>query len=111
MQTNYATYATQPEIYNKYDSTNYMVNFNVTEEITKGQDDEDITQYKAEYILVPSIDKETLTNALIRRQYSLSEELAILRQRDSKADEFTEYNTFAEECKKTADEILSKPNS
>jgi hypothetical protein len=30
-----ATYATIPETYNKYDSTTYMVNFNVVEETTK----------------------------------------------------------------------------
>lgn len=85
-----------------------MVNFNVTEETIKNQDDEDITQYKAEYILVNSLDKETIVNALIRRQYSLSEELAVLRQRDSKADEFAEYNTFAEKCKTIANDILNK---
>ena len=105
-----ATYATVPETYNKYDSTTYMINFNVVEETTKDQDGNDIIQYKADYILVPALDKETIVNELVRRKYTLSEELAILRQRDSKADEFTEYNTFAEECKNLANEILSKIN-
>lgn len=41
-------------------------------------------------------------NSLIRERYSLSEELAILRQRDSKPDEFDEYFRFAEECKAKA---------
>ena len=104
------TYATIPETYNRYDSTTYMVNFNVVEETTKDWDNNDIIQYKAEYILVPALDKETIVNELIRRKYTLSEELAILRQRDSKVDEFTEYNTFAEECKNLANEILSKIN-
>lgn len=39
---------------------------------------------------------------LIREKYSLSEELAILRQRDTKPEEFAEYNNFAETCKKRA---------
>lgn len=35
----------------------------------------------------------------IRRKYSLSAELAILRQRDTKTKEFTAYNEYAEKCK------------
>lgn len=36
----------------------------------------------------------------IRTKYSIDQELAILRQRDTKIAEFDEYNTFAEECKR-----------
>ncbi len=36
---------------------------------------------------------------LIRLRYSISDELAILRQRDTKPDEFAEYNDYAEQCK------------
>lgn len=44
---------------------------------------------------------------LIRRKYSLSQELAILRQRDTKPEEFAEYNSYVEECKTIAkQEIL-----
>ena len=43
---------------------------------------------------------------LIREQYSIDDELAILRQRDSKVEEFSTYNTFAEECKTRAREEL-----
>ena len=39
---------------------------------------------------------------LIRKKYSVSDELAILRQRDTKPDEFSEYNSFCEECKRQA---------
>lgn len=35
----------------------------------------------------------------IREKYSISDELAILRQRDTKPDEFAEYNAFAEQAK------------
>lgn len=35
----------------------------------------------------------------IRARYSLDDELAILRQRDSKPDEFAEYNSFVEAIK------------
>lgn len=35
----------------------------------------------------------------IRAKYSLNQELAILRQRDTKPAEFAEYNAFVETCK------------
>ena len=37
---------------------------------------------------------------LIRLRYDMNAELAILRQRDSKPDEFEEYNAYCEECKR-----------
>lgn len=44
-------------------------------------------------------------NDLIRQRYSLSEELSILRQRDSKPAEFSEYYAYAEACKAKAKEV------
>ena len=41
---------------------------------------------------------------LIREKYSLDEELAIQRQRDTKPEEFKEYFTYCEECKHRAKE-------
>lgn len=43
---------------------------------------------------------------LIRDRYSVSAELAILRQRDTKPEEFAEYDAYVEECKKRAKEEL-----
>jgi hypothetical protein len=43
-----------------------------------------------------------LVNEKIRARYDISEELAILRQRDTKPDEFAEYNAFVEQCKAEA---------
>lgn len=51
---------------------------------------------------------EDEVNRLIRLKYSLSDELAILRQRDTKPDEFKAYNDYVEECKATAKEKLKK---
>lgn len=42
---------------------------------------------------------ETMIIQKIRQKYTLNQELAILRQRDSKPAEFAEYNTFVERCK------------
>lgn len=44
--------------------------------------------------------------ALIRERYTVSQELAILRQRDAKPGEFSVYNAFAEECKVQAREEI-----
>lgn len=41
----------------------------------------------------------TLVEKKIREKYSLSAELAILRQRDYKPIEFAEYNAYVEQCK------------
>lgn len=46
-------------------------------------------------------------NALIRERYSDSEELSILRQRDTKPERFAEYNAYCEECKRRAKAELS----
>lgn len=42
---------------------------------------------------------ENLVVKKIRTRYSVNQELAILRQRDTKPKEFSEYNTFVEACK------------
>lgn len=39
---------------------------------------------------------------LVRSKYSINDEMALLRQRDEKQEEFAEYNTFAETCKAVA---------
>ncbi len=42
---------------------------------------------------------ENLIIKEIRKRYSVNQELAILRQRDVKPEEFAKYNAFVEECK------------
>ena len=43
-----------------------------------------------------------LVSRLIRERYSIDDEMAILRQRDTKPDEYEAYNAFCEECKARA---------
>lgn len=45
---------------------------------------------------------ELYVNSLIRQKYSLSNELAIIRQKDEKPLEWQEYFNYVEECKKQA---------
>ena len=47
----------------------------------------------------PNIPYEQRVVARIRERYSVDDELAILRQRESKPDEFAAYNDFVEQIK------------
>ena len=47
-------------------------------------------------------------NRRIRRRYSQGDELAILRQRDEKPEEFAAYHDYAEMCKAEAKAYLAK---
>lgn len=42
---------------------------------------------------------EQEVNKLIRQRYTISNEFAILRKKDTEPAAFLSYNTFAEECK------------
>ena len=54
------------------------------------------------------VTRDNLINALIREQYSLSNELAVLRQRDTKPEDFKAYNDIAEACKEIANALLAE---
>ena len=45
---------------------------------------------------------------LIRERYSIDDELAALRQRDTKPDQFAEYNAYVEDCKAQAREYAEE---
>ena len=45
---------------------------------------------------------ESRVDELIRERYTMSQELAILRQQTTKADEYQEYFAYCEECKAKA---------
>ena len=50
-------------------------------------------------------------SSLIRKKYSVNDELAILRQRDSKPEEFAAYNTYCEQCKAKAKSLIQEQNN
>lgn len=60
-----------------------------------------------DYDYIKALPYEMAVEQLIRDQYSLYEELAIQRQRDSKPEEFKAYNDYCERCKKKARELLN----
>lgn len=51
---------------------------------------------------VPVPTYEQRVQQSIRERYSVDDELAILRQRDTKPDEFAAYYEYAEQCKAQA---------
>lgn len=48
------------------------------------------------------ISYEDLVDSKIRAKYSISEEFAILRQKEDKPVEYTEYYNYCEQCKQEA---------
>lgn len=46
-----------------------------------------------------NVEYENKVVALIRKKYNVNQELAILRQREVKPQEFAEYNEYVEQCK------------
>ena len=52
------------------------------------------------------IDTKNKIVSLIREKYSIDDEMAILRQKDTKPNEFQVYNEFVEECKRKVKEDL-----
>ena len=50
-------------------------------------------------ISAETVSREAFIAGLIHTRYSVDGEISILRQKDSKPEEFEAYNTFAEECK------------
>ena len=57
-------------------------------------------------LILKNIPKEklyaNLVSKLIRERYSVDDEMAILRQKETKPEEWKEYNSYCEDCKTKA---------
>lgn len=82
---------------------------NMNEEIKTYEDNGDtVYEYVYDQVLVdgyPTYPK--VVDLLIRERYTISDELAIHRQRDNKPHEFSEYNAFCEACKDMARPVFN----
>ena len=58
-----------------------------------------IDKYKSRKEVEAKIEYEKKIVTLIRKKYNINQELAILRQRDTKPEEFAEYHKYVEQCK------------
>lgn len=98
-----------PEYSVKYIRDNGGVVRAIRTEIVKAQPKrEAYDEYEDIFVYIP-FNQEQLyekykarVDEMIREKYSLSDELAIIRQKDSKPAEFAEYNAYAESCKASA---------
>lgn len=84
----YTETVTHEQVTENYKTCNLVAHFNTltAEQLEK--------QKQAKY--------ENLVERYIRQKYSISQELAILRQKESKIEEFNAYNDYAEYCKAKA---------
>lgn len=70
-------------------------------------EDEQGSPVLTEYVnSVPVPTYEQRVQQSIRERYSVDDELAILRQRDTKPDEFAAYYEYAEQCKAQAEKQM-----
>ena len=86
----------------KWDHISSIIFFNPVEVEKEG---EKVTEYQ-DKVIVAEATKGAIVEALVRRQFSVSDEIALLRQRNSKKAEFNAYDAFVEEAKAAADAIL-----
>lgn len=69
-------------------------------------------QIQAERELAKKNQYENLIVVKIRQKYSINQELAILRQRDTKPEEYQVYFDYVEQCKAEAkSEVLNDNNT
>jgi len=74
----YSESTTYPEKFIKWDSSNWCINYNIVEK-QREEEEETITYYEYEYIIVTEINRALIIEALVRNEYTISDELAILR--------------------------------
>ena len=85
------------QVYDEYGVANYAI---VNGALIERDKTAEITKIKT------TIEYPKIVENKIRTKYSVSAELAILRQRETKPEEFAEYNAFCEACKAEAKDIV-----
>ncbi|MFV0587492.1 hypothetical protein [Bacteroides reticulotermitis] len=81
----------------------YHINYNVVEV----EREEIGVFFEYDTVLIEGLPTyERVVESLIREKYSISNELAIQRQRDTKGSEFAEYCEYADSCKELARECM-----
>ena len=82
--------------------THFLVPFNVKQTETG---------YEAETVNVTEISKEELLKALIKRRYTLDDELAVINNKEMVDEkyllEYEEYKQYRLQCKQLAEEIIN----
>lgn len=93
-----ATYSVRPQNIEEISRGQFYVNMDIKEVFKRGT-----TLYECEQVRTDGRPQYGMVvEALIREKYSVSDELALHRQKEQKAEAFAEYNTFCEHCKDLA---------
>ena len=66
-----------------------------------------VDKYNARKQALANEEYESKIVALIRQKYNVNQELAILRQREVKPQEFAEYNEYVEQCKEQVKNVYN----
>jgi len=93
------------QIYPLGDGT-YHFNYNI-EKVTTQDEQGERESYNCDTIHVNKIDYATIVATMIAERYSVSDELALHRQREEKVEEFQEYFDYCEECKAISRDALN----
>lgn len=81
------------------DSNKVLENGKIREMTPSEVSQQQAEQVAAERAYWQSVNYDEAVDAEIRKRYSVSQEFAILRQREEKPDEYAEYFNYCEECK------------
>lgn len=103
----YSQYSTYPEKIIQYDKNSYLINYDIEESI-QIKEEEELKIYKCKYIIVPKLTKEEIVNALIREEYSETQELNILRKSEGK--DYYDLQQYTKKANIIADKILNPEN-
>ena len=95
-------YSTEGKMVHKFGTDLYF-----KRAIAKSTDSVDMYEEVEEMPKYTNKEYSDKVDELVRARYTISEELAILRQRDSKPMEYEAYYAYAEECKVKAKELLN----
>lgn len=65
-----------------------------------------VKKYNARKQKENTLNYENIIVSKIREKYTIDQEIALLRQRDTKPEEFAKYNAYVEQCKLEAKEDI-----
>lgn len=86
----------------------YHFNYNVKKTFVEVEgSDKKRANYDYDTLHVADASYAGIVSAMIAERYSVSDELALHRQRDVKVEEFREYFDYCEECKDIARDALN----
>lgn len=95
---------------NFVETTRTLTNETRTVYLKRGEEPITYNLEIVEGVIYSALPYKVIVKRLISEKYSIDDEVAIQRQRDSKPEEFAEYNAYIENCKRIAKEFVEERN-